>query len=145
MRGEKDLDRQATDLVELVSTLNFVARRPYSFDLSHRAIRVLSFVARTPEPLRVDDVAKLLDCAPSTASELVKRLQTKGFVERRRSTSDERVVEIGLTDAGRDALLEHTAADPAKMRAGLENMSAEDRAALLALLQDLVGKLSAPD
>jgi DNA-binding MarR family transcriptional regulator len=43
--------------------------------------------------------AMLLDSG--TVSPLVKRLETRGLVTRRRESADERVVTVGLTDAGR--------------------------------------------
>ncbi len=131
-------DRQADEaaaLGEALSYLNFAARRPYAFDLSHRAVRVLQFVGRSIRPLRIDDVAKLLDCAASTASELVKRLEKRGLLVRRRAVTDERVVEIDLTEAGHAALLDHTAVDSEALRLGLARLSAAERRSLQRLLE----------
>lgn len=54
------------------------------------------------EPLSVRRLADLLALEPATVSPLLKRLEALGYLERRRSTADERVVEITLTDAGRE-------------------------------------------
>ncbi|KQR52642.1 MarR family transcriptional regulator [Leifsonia sp. Leaf336] len=54
------------------------------------------------EPLSVRRLADLLALEPATVSPLLKRLEALGYVARRRSDSDERVVEITLTDTGRE-------------------------------------------
>ena len=54
------------------------------------------------EPLSVRALADLLSLDPATVSPLIKRLEALGYVRRDRSSSDERVLEVRLTDAGRD-------------------------------------------
>lgn len=54
------------------------------------------------EPLSVRRLADLLALEPATVSPLLKRLEALGYVARRRSDTDERVVEITLTDTGRE-------------------------------------------
>ncbi|WP_295118989.1 MarR family winged helix-turn-helix transcriptional regulator [uncultured Leifsonia sp.] len=54
------------------------------------------------EPLSVRRLADLLALEPATVSPLVKRLEALGYVARRRSEADERVVEITLTASGRE-------------------------------------------
>ncbi|MTE16409.1 MarR family winged helix-turn-helix transcriptional regulator [Nocardia aurantiaca] len=50
----------------------------------------------------VGDLCSALELDSGTLSPLLKRLEAAGFVERRRSTADERRVEITLTDRGRE-------------------------------------------
>lgn len=47
-------------------------------------------------------LADRLSLEPSTITPLVKRLEQAGFVVRQRSTRDERLVGVHLTDKGRD-------------------------------------------
>ncbi|MGO4535997.1 MarR family winged helix-turn-helix transcriptional regulator [Leifsonia sp. 2MCAF36] len=54
------------------------------------------------EPLSVRRLADLLALESATVSPLLKRLEALGYVARQRSASDERVVEIRLTDVGRE-------------------------------------------
>ena len=76
----------------------------------------------------------------STVTPLVQRLESAGFVERRRGTQDERQVLVSLTPAGRDL---H--ARSACLGERLVAVSGGDRAALQALnrevtrLRDLIG------
>lgn len=133
----------ALELEKDLALLYFVARRAYAIDLTHRAIRVLQLVAFSVEPPRIDDVARYLGCATSTASELVKRLQAKGLVVRRRSGQDERVVHLALTDVGQTALTEHTSLDPQKLESGLRSLSASDRRELVRLVSALTDAVGA--
>ncbi|WP_250037587.1 MarR family winged helix-turn-helix transcriptional regulator [Paractinoplanes maris] len=51
-------------------------------------------------PTTVRDLGQLLDLDSGTLSPLLKRLETAGHVRRERGTTDERTVEIHLTDSG---------------------------------------------
>lgn len=68
--------------------------------------------------LTIGAIAERLALEPSTITPAVKRLEVAGFLSRRRSTVDERLVEVHLTQKGRelhpqtgcltDALLRHS-------------------------------------
>jgi DNA-binding MarR family transcriptional regulator len=68
--------------------------------------------------LALKDLARLLHLEPPTTSPIVKRLEAMGLVTRRRSADDERLLAIGLTDAGR-AMREQAVGIPAAMVEGL--------------------------
>lgn len=53
-------------------------------------------------PLRVSDLAELLQLEPATLSPLLKRLETTGYVRRERDPDDERALRLTLTPAGRE-------------------------------------------
>ncbi|GAA2181169.1 MarR family transcriptional regulator [Brooklawnia cerclae] len=52
------------------------------------------------DDLTVGRLGSLLGLDSGTLSPLLKRLETRGLITRARSADDERVVAIGLTDAG---------------------------------------------
>jgi DNA-binding MarR family transcriptional regulator len=52
------------------------------------------------QPRSVRELGEELGLDSGTLSPLLKRLESLGFVERRRSAADERRVEVFLTDAG---------------------------------------------
>lgn len=52
-------------------------------------------------PRSVKELGSALQLEPATLSPLLKRLEATGYVTRQRSTVDERVLDITLTDAGR--------------------------------------------
>ncbi len=53
------------------------------------------------EPLRVADLARLLQLDPGTLSPLLKRLEAAGHLRRERDPRDERALAVVLTDKGR--------------------------------------------
>ena len=80
------------------------------------------------EPLSVRRLAELLALEPATISPLLKRLEALGYVLRRRSVADERVMEIRLTDRGRE-LRSYAETIPAAMMQRL-GMGADELRAL---------------
>lgn len=75
-----------------------------------------------------------------TLTPLLKSMEKKGLVTRRRSEADERSVTVALTEAGQ-ALREQALAIPEKVGACLP-LAAEDTAKLYSLLHQLMEKLS---
>ncbi len=63
----------------------------------------LALMARTPG-LRVTQLARDLSIHPSTASNLLDKLERAGLVERARNSTDQRVVQLYLTEAGQKTL-----------------------------------------
>lgn len=53
------------------------------------------------EPRSVKDLSSTLQLESATLSPLLKRLEAARYVTRRRSTDDERLLEVELTDTGR--------------------------------------------
>lgn len=53
------------------------------------------------EPQQVNELAERLSLDSGTLSPLLKRLESAGLLERKRSHEDERAVKVGLTSAGR--------------------------------------------
>ena len=53
------------------------------------------------EPRSVKDLSDALQLEPATLSPLLKRLESTGYIERKRSRTDERALEVRLTSEGR--------------------------------------------
>jgi DNA-binding MarR family transcriptional regulator len=64
-------------------------------------------------PLSVKRLGELLWLDPATLSPLLKRLEAAGLITRTRSARDERVLDVGLTDAGRALRAEAEKVPPA--------------------------------
>ena len=86
--------------------------------------------------LSVKELGKQLYLDSGTLTPLLKTLEAKGFVVRKRDTDDERNVIISLTDEGLQ-LRERAVAIPAKMGACL-NIKPEDAAELYRILHTLM-------
>lgn len=100
---------------------------------------MLALWEESPRPLGT--LADGLAMEPATLSPLVKRLEVQGLVRRARRADDERVLDIGLTDAGR-ALRERALDVPGQImeRTG---MDAVQLAALRDGLTPFAGRRSA--
>ena len=76
------------------------------------------------EPQTVGSLGERLLLDSSTLTPLLKRLEASGFVTRTRSTRDERVVDIALTDKGR-ALADEARSVPIEVREATGETDAE--------------------
>jgi DNA-binding MarR family transcriptional regulator len=91
-------------------------------------------------PRSLAELADELAIEPATLSPLVKRLEAQGRVARARSVSDERVLEIRLTEAG--AALRERALDVPALVMQRVGMDADDVRALRDALVKFAGRRS---
>lgn len=89
--------------------------------------------------LQVKEIGRFLYLDSSTLTPLLKRLEEKGYVTRRRSTEDERDLIISITDAGK-ALREKALSVPQRLAACV-NLEPEKAQLLYGILYELLGKL----
>lgn len=87
--------------------------------------------------LTVGELCDKLMLDNGTLSPLLKKMQLAGYLERKRSTEDDRVVVVTLTEAGR-ALQEQAKDVPARIARCVE-LPPEKAQALYALLYELLG------
>lgn len=99
---------------------------------------MLALWERSPRSL--NDLAADLALEPATASPLVKRLEKEGLVARERSRDDERRLDIGLTDAGRE--LRERAIDVPRQVMAAVHMDVEQIAALRDGLSPFAGRIA---
>jgi MarR family transcriptional regulator, organic hydroperoxide resistance regulator len=111
----------AAELAEDFTQLYYYCHRPYKEEIGHRALRALQYIAMNQQPT-VQDVATYLGVAHNTSSELIRRLVERGVVRKQRSTADERVVHVVVTDDGRQVLREQTDLDRDKLSQCLSQM-----------------------
>ena len=91
--------------------------------------------------LPVSELAASAGVAPPTATRMLDALARGGIVERTPCEDDRRVVNVTLTDAGREAVeaaAEHVAAGRARVRDQLTAAEREQAAALELLLTAIV-------
>jgi DNA-binding MarR family transcriptional regulator len=74
----------------------------------YEVLRLLSFARDAAMPM--SRLGSLLQVHPTSVTSAVDRLVAQGYVERVRGDADKRVVRAVLTDAGREAVEEATAA-----------------------------------
>ena len=90
--------------------------------------------------LRVKEVGEKLFLDSSTLTPLLKRLEEKGYVTRRRSERDERDVFVTITRSG-EALKERALTVPGRLAACVQ-LEPEKAAGLYTTLYEIIGKLT---
>jgi len=86
----------------------------------------------------VRDIGRLLYLDSGTLTPLLKKLEAKRLIERRRDSSDERVLNVSATEEGL-ALRERALAVPQKMACTV-GLSQEEREVLCGILHKLLGE-----
>jgi len=92
---------------------------------------------RAERPATVTELARTMQLSAPTVSGIIGRLVEAGYVKRRRSEADRRVVEVLPTQRGRDLVAEFFAAGDERFRHILGALDPEDGEALLRGLKAL--------
>ncbi len=150
--NEKDT-RLALSVLELVPKLvsRLHADVPITNDTSEgeNALRAVSELRATPgqltllrilvehERCMMQELAEHLAVAPSTATAMVKRLLTQGYIERSRDDTDWRTVWVKPTEAGRQAVATYDHFRLEALQYRLAQLSEAERLSLIAALPAL--------
>ncbi len=122
------LDRQVCFALSVAARTVVALYRPVlePMSLTHpQYLVMLALWERSPRSVKGLSAALALD--PGTLSPLLKRLEAAGLVTRGRDRSDERVLAVTLTDAGRRLRAEAEKVPPAIVaRLGMELTELED-------------------
>jgi DNA-binding MarR family transcriptional regulator len=135
------IDAIAAGLVPAASRLTRLLLRRTPQRISRSEAGLLSSLAGGPR--RITELADLEGHAQPTMTLLVKRLEERGWVGRRRDAADGRVVLVSLTDAGTAALADVRAAYRTVLRDHLAAVPDAQVAALLTATEALEALLSA--
>ena len=110
-----------------------------SMPLSH--VQVLS-VLNDEGSMTVSDISRRFNIAKPNITPLVDRLSAEGLVERQRSETDRRVVNIAIRDAGRERLLQTQQAIFAMIAGWADRISPEEFSELSDALDSMIRILS---
>jgi DNA-binding MarR family transcriptional regulator len=105
-----------------------------------RALRYLRAAPRTQSEL-----VELIDLSPAGVSRVVDRLQDRGLIVASRREADRRIVEVRLTDAGRQALEDVEPLRDTLVERAVERISPQERARITRALRELVAAVSSAD
>jgi MarR family transcriptional regulator, organic hydroperoxide resistance regulator len=143
---------QPTDLLALENQVCFAlavatrkviaAYRPLldPLGLSHpQYLTMLALWQRSPRS--VGELASELALDPATLSPMLKRLESAGLLSRTRSSTDERVLDVELTPAGRSLRAQAETVPPRV--AALLDMSVDELTALRTTLHRLIAAVPA--
>lgn len=86
---------------------------------------------------RMSEVASRLGVTVSTLTTAIKKLESKGFVERRRDGVDRRIVHISRTERGERICASHDRFHRRMTQAAVEGLGEEE----VQILTDAIGKL----
>jgi len=137
-----DLDELTADVGRLYPAIylrfHVSKQRLAGTDITSRMLWVLQHLASVG-PSTPGELAQASGVKKSTTTELVDRLETKGYVGRMRDERDARRVFVGLTPAGeRRARRTPSVLEDDALRDALARLTADERAALVRGLRALV-------
>jgi DNA-binding MarR family transcriptional regulator len=96
------IDRVSSQLLPRVAVLTRLLTSQLDSELSRTELGLMNTLSSAPR--RITELAELERLAQPTLTQLVQRLEQRGFVNRERQTGDGRVVLVSLTEAGAAAL-----------------------------------------
>jgi DNA-binding MarR family transcriptional regulator len=111
------------------------ARELAPLGLTFSQSRMLRMIGRAEHPLRIGDVASLLEIAPRSATGMVDSLEEAGLATRRPDDDDRRSVLVELTPRGRGILDQLGAARRESANALFSRLTSGQRAELRSLLE----------
>ena len=116
------------------------AYKPYldELDLTYTQY-ITMMVMWEHKELKVKEVGEYLYLDSGTLTPLLKRLEEKGYVTRRRSSEDERDLIVSITDSG-EALREKAVTIPERLSACVD-LDMQKAQALYALLYEVINRL----
>ena len=113
--------------------------RPYLDELDITYTQYITMMVMWEEKeITVKVLGERLFLDSGTMTPVLKSLEAKGYVTRKRSTTDERSVSVFLTDSG-EVLKEKAVGIPAKV-AGCTNLTAEEGLQLYRILYKILSK-----
>jgi DNA-binding MarR family transcriptional regulator len=127
-RRSEAIDAVASALVPAASRVTRLLLRRATQRVSRSEAGLLS--ALSAGPRRITELADLEGHAQPTITLLVKRMEERGWVTRKRDPADGRVVLVSLDDSGSAALEDVRASFRAALRGHLVAMTDEEIAAL---------------
>lgn len=95
--------------------------------------------------LRVGELANMMALHQSTASNMIDRLETAGLVRKERTSADQRVVRLYLTDKGFDLLAQAPSPARGVLQEALRSLEGEDLSRLQTDLDVLLRQIKAMD
>jgi DNA-binding MarR family transcriptional regulator len=138
------VDRQLHELVNHFDILyrRLVSKRPPTatsdLEVSRQESRAIMVLGKGSTMM--SDLARDLNLALSTATNLIDKLVAKGLVERTRVDEDRRIVQVGLSEKGRLVFTSFLECQLAMGRSMLEALSPGEREIFL----ELMAKMTRP-
>ncbi|WP_220741183.1 MarR family winged helix-turn-helix transcriptional regulator [Leuconostoc miyukkimchii] len=99
-----DFETLNSDLVDVFNNVMWIEeaalKQSYFSDITLKDMHTIDAISMYSEK-SASQVAKIIHLTPSAMTTAIDKLVEKGYIERRRSNTDRRVVRLGLTHKGR--------------------------------------------
>lgn len=113
-------------LNEYFTTIYYYLHPKLQQTITHQSVRILQLIQKERD-VTVRNVAEALHISHNTASEHIKKLEQHGWVIKKRSADDQRVVHLSLSELGLQIVRENTELDSVKLENVFSNLSKEQR------------------
>ncbi|WP_078394950.1 MarR family winged helix-turn-helix transcriptional regulator [Shouchella patagoniensis] len=136
------MSNNVSHLNQLWTDIYYLLRYKHKEKVTHIGVRIMQIIEKERE-VGIQDIARVMDISPNTASEHVKRLTEKKYVYKTRSDEDERKVIVKLTDVGADVLHLNSSLDEGKLTGIFAQASTKEQEAIIQsfqLLKELAKK-----
>ena len=104
----------------------------------HRMLMMLSWMGQSPAQ---NELARRMDISPASAANMLKRLESGGYIERRARSSDGRCNEVSITEKGQRVVEQSVHIFEGVDRRMFEDIDPQERARLHASLEKVLGNL----
>lgn len=94
--------------------------------ITHQSVRILQLIQKEPD-VTVRKVADAFQISHNTSSEHIKKLEQQGWVVKKRSENDQRVVNLTLSEQGLKVVKENTELDGEKLALVFARLSVEEQ------------------
>ena len=108
-----------------------------NMNLSIRELHMLEFISEEEGGQTISDIAMKAGITPPSVTTAVKKLEKRGYVEKKRSVFDGRIVYVRLTKAGRKINSAHKYYHLSMMRKVAESLTTDEENALLSAIDKL--------
>ncbi len=116
-----------------------IADIPSDYEFNMKELHFILFLG-WKESSTMSEIAEYLGLAMSTATGVADRLVQKGFIQRKRSTEDRRLVEVELTDKGQEIHNWHLKQHDRVSQRLLEQLDKKDQDTFIKLIRKIIEK-----
>lgn len=133
-----DRQSQAEELIQLLITLAHLPEHERTEQMARGEGALLIYLALRHDGATAGELRAALDVGSGRVANALKNLEAKGLVIRTPSAADGRVVQVFLTQLGRDRILQRYQLLLQRTHRLLEELGEEDSAAFLRLTRKVI-------
>lgn len=141
-----DFEKINSELVDVFNNVMWIEeaslKRSYFSDITLKDMHTIDAISMYDEK-SASQVARMIHLTPSAMTTAIDKLVQKGYVERRRSRTDRRVVKLGLTHKGRVVYRAHQGFHRDMAHNFMAGMTTEEASAVQRAIHNLKSYLMA--